>query len=322
MRVEMMSPRTPKPALPDLKRRLVDMAATQAQAAEGRRPRRHLGRRIALGAAVASVGAALVMVSGGGGSGVLPEPASAADLNQAAAMLPRLQLAGPWQIASTEMSPDGGRIEYRSEEEGDQLHRFHATEAEIQWHSDSIADRAGQLESEGFAFAEQIRSKFGGPAVPRSDEFVRREEARNVHVYVSGEDGEEDFCAVALWLQGDETFEYRATVVSVWEIERLMERIELLSEEEWVIALLPGGGKWLADTASGMIQKVEQVKVGETPDGQPIFQAQALIGSSTGKALDFRSALPVIYREGDTTRLVIEQPPPGVERGSRPSGRD
>ncbi len=153
------------------------MAATQAQAAEGRRPRRHLGRRIALGAAVAGVGAALLMVPGGGGSGVLPEPASAADLNQAAAMLPCLQPAGPWQIVSTELSPDGGRIEYRSEEEADQLHRFHAMEAEIQWNSDSIADRAGQLESEGFAFAEEIRSKFGG-----------RDKARTVQVYVSGED--------------------------------------------------------------------------------------------------------------------------------------
>ncbi len=90
-----------------------------------------------------------------------------------------------------------------------------------------------------------------------------------------------------------------------------MERIELLSEEEWVIALLAGGGKWLSDTASGRIEKVEQVKVGETPDGQPIFQAQGLIGSSTGKALDFKSALPVIYREGDRTQAGHRATPAG-----------
>jgi hypothetical protein len=99
-----------------------------------------------------------------------------------------------------------------------------------------------------------------------------------------------------------------------WLLERLMERIEVLDEEEWLIALQSGGGKWLNDSGGGLIAKIEKIKVGESPDGQPIYKERGLIGvGDPGEAPDFSAAPPTIYREGDRIRVVTEKPPAGLQ---------
>lgn len=329
-KIDAIKQREFKPALPELKRMLVDMATAQAEkakAAQGsqggfeapegraatRLPRQLLRRRLALGGAAVGVAATLLIVLGGGGATVRTERADAADLGQLAAIAPHLQLAGPWQITSTEVSPTGGRIQFHSEEEHPPLL---ANEAEIQWHSASIEERGEQLETEGFTFAGPKRMNILRPYTFVTREFGHYDDWKPAQVYVSREDGQKSFQAAAgLWREGGRTLEYRAIVPSFWVLERLMERIELLSDEEWFVALQPGGGKWLAESAGGIVKKIEKVKVGETPDGHPIYQERGLLGApEPGEKLDFKAPLPTIYREGDNIRVVTQQPPEGLEQ--------
>src|SRR5664279_969851 len=294
-----------EPALPELKQLLVGLAAEQAEQAELARAAR--GRRrwrpLAFGGAVVGAAATLLVVLGGGGTSVRTERADAADLSQLAAQAPHLQLAGGWQITNTEFAPGGGQVHFRSEE--GRHHQFLADEAEIRWHSASIEERGSELESEGFTLAGPKRMDLIRPYTFVTHESERYSDVKPAQVYVSGKDGEKTFLAAGLWREGGRTFEYRASVASFWELERLMERIELLSREEWFVALQPGGGKWLNDSGGGVIKKAEKVKVGETPDGRPIFQVRALlVEPEEGEKLDFKAPLPTIYREGDKVRMV------------------
>jgi hypothetical protein len=304
--------RAPKPALPELERTLVEMAGGQAERSGTRTSsRRRLRRGIALGGvAVGAAAALMILLLGGGGGGVRPERASAADLSRIAETLPHLQLAGPWQITTTELTPGGGRFEYLFEGP-DQW--FHATEAEVRWHSGPIAERARQLESEGFAFATTWQTEISRISALINEDSAHFSVPRDVQVYADRGGGGREFPAVGLWWLGGRPFELRATVLSLQEFEYLMQRLELLTGKEWFIALQPGGGKWLADTAGGTIEKIEMFKVGETPDGDPIFREGALIHTPTGKDLDFEAPLPTIYREGDKIRMVIQEPPEGLE---------
>jgi hypothetical protein len=311
MRIRETRQREPRPALPNLERALVDMAATQAGAAGRRRSPQYLAPRFALGAALATLVVVLGLGLFGGSERVHPERASAADLEHVAALIPHLGLAGPWQITTTEVLPDGGRIDYRDEGVD---HLFHPTEAEIRWSSTPIAARAKQLESEGFAFAGDVEGRFTRPEALANREFDKFDVRQTVRAFASGKGGEGDFLAAGLWQRGGTTFEYRATVLSITELRYLLERIELLGHEEWFIALQAGGGKWLAETAVGTVKKIEKIKVGQNPDGSPIYEEEALLGSPTGGKLDFESKLPIIYREGDRTRLVVEQPPQGLKQ--------
>jgi hypothetical protein len=313
-----MKQRKSEPVLPELKHMLVDMAAAQAKSS-----RRPLWRPFALGGAIAGVAAVLLIVLGGGGATIRTERADAADLTQLAAKAPRLQLAGPWQIASAEVSPGGGAVQFHSEEErGENLYEgygpggaFSTKEVEIQWHSVSIEERGRQLESEGFTFAGQKRMQVSRPAAIAHSEVGRSADVRRARVYVSREDHKKGFQAAGLWREGDRTLEYRAVVPSFWVLARLMERIELLSGEEWFIALQPGGGRWLNESASGTMKKIEEVKIGEASDGRPVYRVRGLIGTrEPGEKLDFKAPFPTIYREGDNVRVVTQQPPQGAEQ--------
>jgi hypothetical protein len=307
---------------------LVEMATAQAErekAAPGRQggfeaPRGRAGtglpfrlsrRRLALGGAAVGVAAALLIVLGGGGANVRTEPADAADLSRLAAMAPHLQLAGQWQITSTEVSPSGGRVQFHNEEVPN---LFSTDEAEIQWHSASLEERGTQLESEGFAFVGLKRMEVWRPSALAKGEFDRSRDVKSARVYVSRKDGQKSFQAAGLWREGGRTLEFRAIVPSFYELERLMERIDVLNDEEWFVALQPGGGKWLAETGSGIVRKVAKVKVGETPDGHPIYREGVLLGTpEPGEKLDFKAPLPTIYHEGDNIRVVTQEPPGGVE---------
>lgn len=316
-RMNTMRQRGFRPALPELKAMLVETATAQAEKAGSKTlgarapawlPRLLGPRRLAIGAAVVGVAAGLLILSGGRGVGVRAERADAADLSRLAAIAPHLQLIGQWQITSTEVSPSGGRIQFHSEEDGP--HAFSTKQAEIQWHSASLAERAQQLESAGFAFAGAKRMEIIRPYVFVTGELDRYGDVKLAQVYVSHEDGQKGFEAAGLWREGGRTFEYRAIVPSFSMLEGLMERIGLLSSEEWFVALRPGGGRWLAETASGTAKNVVKVKVGETADGQPVYRDHALLGApEPGEKLDFEAPLPTVYREGDKIKVVTQQPP-------------
>jgi hypothetical protein len=279
--------------------------------------RRLLRRRnFALAGAVAAVAAGiLIAIGSGGGSAVRPAVADAAELTQLGAVTPHLQLLKEWQIVNTEVSPDGGTIQFRFEGPEGVKGVPASGESEIQWHSASPAERGEQLEAEGFAFAGPKPMVIGNPHALATGDYEHALDEKSAQVYVSHEDGQESFDAAGLWEEGGMTLEFRADVPDFYTLERLMERIEVLNDEEWLVALQPGGGTWLAETGSGTIEKVEKIRVGEKPDGEPIYSERGFFGASEqGEGLSnrLRESFPTIYREGDTTRTVINQPPPAV----------
>lgn len=295
----------------------VRLSRGSAPTAIGSGSRRLLRRRnLALSGAVAAAAAGiLIAIGSGGGSAVRPAVASAAELTQLGAVTPHLQLLKEWQIVNTEVSPDAGLIQFRFEGPEGEKGVPASGESEIRWHSASLAERGEQLESEGFASAGLKPMSISNPHALATGDYEHVLDQKSAQVYVSHEDGQESFDAVGLWEEDGMTLEYRANVPDFYTLERLMERIEVLNDEEWLVALQPGGGTWLSETGSGTIEKVEKVKVGEKPDGEPIYSERGFFGASEpGEDLSNRlkESFPTIYREGDTTRTVINQPPPAV----------
>jgi hypothetical protein len=295
----------------------VRLSRASVPTAAGSTSRRLLRRRnFALAGAVAAVAAGiLIAVGSGGGSAVRPAVADAAELTQLGAVTPHLQLLKEWQIVNTEVSPDAGLIQFRFEgPEGEKGVPANG-EAEVQWHSVSLAERGEQLESEGFASAGLKPMVISNPHALATGDYEHVLDQKSAQVYVSHEDGQGSFDAVGLWEEGGRTLEYRADVPDFYTLERLMERIEVLNDEEWLVALQPGGGTWLTEIGSGTIEKVERIKVGEKPDGEPIYSERSFFGDvEQGEELSNRlkQSFPTIYREGDTTRTVINQPPAAV----------
>jgi hypothetical protein len=84
--------------------------------------------------------------------------------------------------------------------------------------------------------------------------------------------------AVGVWSQGGRTFALSARVESLYMLERLLERPEFLTEDEWAIALRPGGAEWLVDHHFGDGVTVEQVTVDyakvKGPDGKVSYEAR------------------------------------------------
>lgn len=91
-------------------------------------------------------------------------------------------------------------------------------------------------------------------------------------------------------------------------LARLLERIEVLRREEWLVAIRPGGAEWLARSMDGTAQRLENVEV-ELPSGQVVYQT-TIIGTKPGAPeREFASPLPVITRKGDEVTVTFEPPP-------------
>jgi hypothetical protein len=189
-------------------------------------------------------------------------------------------------------------------------------EAEFQWHSASLAEREEQLESKGFTFAGSKQLTLARPYSLATEGVEQFLDYKSAPVYVAHEDGQQSFDAVGLWEEGGKTIEFHANVPDFDTLELLMGRwVEILNDEEWLVALQPGGGKWLSETESGKVERIEKIKVGEKPNGEPIYSVGTFLGvpePGEGLSLKLKESFPTIYREGDTTRTVINQPPPAV----------
>ncbi len=269
-------------------------------------PRRFVRvRNLALAGGVAAVAAALLVVLGtGGGSGVRPEVADAADLTRLAELAPHLEIAGGWQITQTEVSPDGGATRFHYERE---VSAGESSDAEVQWHAASIEELGQRLEGEGFEAAGTLPTRTIDALERRAGTWDRV--SGTAQVYVSREEGESFFQAVGLWRERGWTFELSARVASLDMLERLLERIEFLGSEEWLIAIRPGGALWLRDTLNGTAEKVETVKT-ETPWGTLVYETRLFSKTPEQiEELDFTSPVLFIRRDGDNVRVEMEHPP-------------
>ena len=69
------------------------------------------------------------------------------------------------------------------------------------------------------------------------------------------------------------------------------------------------GGVALSTHAGGL-KEIEKVKIGESPDGQPIYGTKgSLEPPKPGEELDASSPLPIIYRDGSETRIIVKNFP-------------
>jgi hypothetical protein len=269
-------------------------------------------RSLAFAGALASVAAAATIVLGpGGGSGVKPETANAADLTELAALAPHLGIAGGWQITHTEVAPDGGatRFSYVARPvdavEG-------PTEAEMQWHIGTVAELGRRLEGEGLEAAGIMPTVTIDARAMREERFDTTFTKGTAQVYVLREDGRGAMRAVGLWEEDGWTLELSAAVEDPEMLERLLERVEILGSREWEIALRPGGAMWLRDSLDGTVQKVENV-TSERPDGSIVHETIMISKTPQQREeLDFTAPFPVIHREGDKIRVEVERAPAEV----------
>lgn len=278
-----------------------------------RRSRRRV-RNLALAAALATGAAALPIALGtGGGSGVKPEVANAADLVGLAEAAPHFEIAGGWQITDTEVSPDGGGTQFHYEREPADADG--TADAEIRWHTASVEELGRGLEDEGLQAAGTQPTRTLDATDWRTGNYDTMFTSGTAQVYAAHEEGEDVFRAAGLWREGGWTLELSARVESLYMLERLLERVEILGREEWLIAIRPGGAKWLKDSLHGTVQSLENVRT-ERPDGTVVYEARATIKTpEQSEELDFTTPFPVIYREGDNVRVEVEHVPSEVPAG-------
>lgn len=271
-------------------------------------------RNFAFAGSLATVVAALLIALGtGGGSGVRPEVASAAVLNRLAATAPHLGIVGGWQITHTEASPEGGETRFHYERDPTGA----TADIEVRWHTASVEQTGARLEEEGFEAA-------GTQPTRTSDGVAWREMTLDVaefgeegktffrlgtaQVYVSPDDHGQ-LQAVGLWRDEGWTFELHTRVESLDMLERLLERLETLGPEEWLVALQPGGAEWLRTSLNGTVQKLETVRT-ERPDGTVVFETRATAKTPEQlEELEFTTPFPVIHRDGDSIRVEVARAP-------------
>ena len=82
-----------------------------------------------------------------------------------------------------------------------------------------------------------------------------------------------------------------------------------MGREEWLVAIRPGGAKWLIDSFDGAAERLESVPT-ELPNGAFVYET-TIIGKEPGspEARDFTSPLPVIRRHGDKATVTFERAP-------------
>lgn len=277
------------------------------------RARRRWNGRPALataGAACLATAAILILIGSAGGPSVRPEIAKAGELRHLAKVFPRLQIAGGWQIVSTEGTAGGGRMVFRDEMAPSIRAKFKVSpRVEIQWRSLRQAQRMAKLLAEGFVPAGQMRVKQARPVMGWVLPFKFR--PVDVSAYVSGSTEEGLSPAVALWHEGDRAFELRASVGSVDKLWRLAERVQVLGVREWLIALKPGGGRYLTKSNGGLPTRVEKVKIGEKPNGKPIYRTHTYFGATNNGVAMFEARnVTTIVREGEKVRVAAVLVPP------------
>jgi hypothetical protein len=296
----------PRPEARDAARAAL-VARFEAGGVAGSKParRRFLRvRNLAFAGSLAAVTAALLIALGtGGGSGVRPEVANAAELTELAEAVPHLGIMGGWQITRTEASPDGGETRFHYERDPTGA----TADIELRWQTASVEAVGQRLEVEGFEAAGTQPTVTHDGLEWRTANFEFKH--GTAQVYVSHDDDQGDIPVVGVWRDEGWTFELRTRVESLDLLERRLERLEVLGPEEWLVAIRPGGAEWLRESLNGTVQKVETVRT-ELPDGTVAFETRMISKTPEQlEELDFTAPFPIIHREGDTVRVEIARAP-------------
>ena len=96
-----------------------------------------------------------------------------------------------------------------------------------------------------------------------------------------------------------------------------MERLEILGREEWLVAIRPGGAKWLVDSMDGTVQRLENVGI-ELPSGAVVYETRAIVAPGHPAKLDLTTPFPVITRNGEEVTVSFERAPTA---GDSPSAK-
>jgi hypothetical protein len=298
----------PRPEARDAARAAL-VARFEPGAAAGSKParRRFLRlRNLAFAGSLAAVAAALPIALGtGGGSGVRPEVANAAELTELAEAVPHLGIMGGWQITHTEASPDGGETWFHYERDPTGA----TADAEIRWQTASVEAVGQRLEAEGFEAAGTQPTVTHDGLEWRMANFGEKTKYETAQVYASPADDQGQLPVVGVWRDEGWTFELRTQVESLDLLERRLERLEVLGPEEWLVAIRPGGAEWLRESLNGTVQKLETVRT-ELPDGTIAFETRMTAKTPEQlEELEFTAPFPVIHREGDKVRVEVARAP-------------
>ncbi|HVQ60229.1 MAG TPA: hypothetical protein VMS60_15110 [Solirubrobacterales bacterium] len=188
---------------------------------------------------------------------------------------PYLEIAGGWQVTGNELSVEGGAIDYHYVRSAEGARG--TTEAEIRWYDAASVEEVGALlQADGLMDSGTL------PVRTTDADKVKKAEWDSIFSYATAQvyavtEGPW-LNAVGVWSQDGKTFALSARVESLYMLERLLERPEFLTPDEWAIALQPGGAEWLSEHQFGpgvtvTRTTVEYVKV-EGSDGEVAYEAR------------------------------------------------
>jgi hypothetical protein len=151
------------------------------------------------------------------------------------APVPHRMIAGGWQITSTETTPDGGATRFHYERPA--AGADGTADAEIQWHAASAASLAPQIEAEAIPAAGTLPTSVLDTFAERAEDWGEMLRPGTAQAFISQDPGQQFHRAVGLWEEEGETWEVRASVQSLYMLERLLERVMIVSDTEWAAAV-------------------------------------------------------------------------------------
>lgn len=196
-------------------------------------------------------------------------------LKRLIAEAPYLEIAGGWQITGNQLTVEGGAVQFHyirpaSDARG-------TSDAEIRWYNAASVEEVGALlQADGLVASGTLPVRTTEAIKVKRAEWDSVFSDATAQVYAVS-DGPW-LHAVGVWSQDGRTFALSARVDSLYMLERLLERPEFLTPEEWAIALRPGGAAWLVEHHFGDAATVEHVTVEyvKVPgsDGQVTYEAR------------------------------------------------
>lgn len=202
---------------------------------------------------IALVAAALLLALAiGVGAGLNADSAAASKrgaigkkkLKHLIADAPYLEIAGGWQITGNELTAEGGAVQFHYVRSAEDARG--TTEAEIRWYNAASVEEVGALlQADGLVASGTLPVRTTDAEKVHRGEWESFFSSGTAQVYAVQEGPW--LKAVGVWSQDGKTFALSARVESLYMLERLLERPEFLTPDEWAIALQPGGAEWLVE---------------------------------------------------------------------------
>ncbi|HEX5609771.1 MAG TPA: hypothetical protein VFX45_06745 [Solirubrobacterales bacterium] len=185
---------------------------------------------------------------------------------------PYLEIAGGWQITDNELSIEGGFVQFHYVRSAEDARG--TTEAEIRWYNAASVEEVGaQLQAGGLVASGTLPVMTTDAAKVKRNEWDTVTSYTTAQVYAVAEGPWLN--AVGVWSQDGKTFALSARVESLYMLERLLERPQFLTADEWAIALQPGGAEWLREHffSDDVNVEAEYVRV-QGSDGKVAYEAR------------------------------------------------